>query len=172
MTELLSQPALKLVAQVVLTVWMVAVAWRDHRTGRIANSYTAPVFLAVGAWRLYEGVTGEPALLLLFVVWALLFLMWMVHVIGGGGAKFLMALYALFPSMEFTTVLALILLVITVPLLLWEFRGRPVRQTLGNAWRRLATGQLLPSQQELSERGRPYAWTFALPAVLYTWFYW
>jgi Flp pilus assembly protein protease CpaA len=165
-------PAFKLAVQVGLSAWMIAVAVSDHRTGRIPNALTAPVFLGVGAYRLFEGVTGQPVRLLMLVAWALIFVLWMAHFIGGGDAKFLMALYALFPSMEFTAILALILLLITVPLVLVEFWQRRGSGAAGSAWRRVVTGQLLPSEADLQERGRRYAWTFAVPGLVYTWFYW
>jgi Flp pilus assembly protein protease CpaA len=165
-------PALHLAVQLVLSAWMVTVAWLDHHTGRIPNMITAPVFLGVGAWRLFEGATGAPMRLLVVVAWALVFLLWMAHFIGGGDAKFLMGLYALFPSMEFTAVLALILLALMVPLVVWELRTRATAGAVGGVWRRVATGQVLPTRRELEEKGRRYAWTFAIPALIYTWLYW
>jgi hypothetical protein len=37
---------------------------------------------------------------------------------------------------------------------------------------RILTGQILPTEQELQEKGRRYAWTFAVPAMVFTWIYW
>ena len=164
-------PALKVVVQVVLSAWMVAVAVSDHRRGLIPTALTGPVLLGAGVYRLAEGFGGEWVRFLLPVVWALLFLMWMAHFIGGGDAKFLMALYALFPSMEFSAVLALILLVIMVPLLVIDVRRRS-GGSLRSIGRRLATGQILPTATELEEQGRRYAWTFAVPGLVYLWLYW
>ncbi len=166
-------PAVKLVIPIVITAWLVAVAVMDHRTGRIPNTWTAPVMLGVGAIRVVQGFTGElwrPVLML--VAWAIIFLLWNLHFMGGGDAKFLMAQFALFPYMEYVAVLALVLLVITVPLLLrelWRQRGAAGAVSLRD---RLATGQLLPTEEELQQRGRRYAWTFAVPGIIFVWFYW
>jgi Flp pilus assembly protein protease CpaA len=165
-------PALKLAVQVVVSGWLIAVAVLDHRTGRIPNAVTAPVFLGVGLLRLVQGVTGQPVRLFLLLAWGLIFLLWAAHFVGGGDAKFLMALYALFPSMEFTSVLALILLLEMVPLVAVEIWRRRGGGAIGTVWRRVATGQLLPTETDLETRGRRYAWTFAVPALVYTWFYW
>jgi leader peptidase (prepilin peptidase)/N-methyltransferase len=165
-------PTAKLLLQVGLSIWMVAISVSDHRTGRIPNAMTAPVILGMGAYRLLEGFLGEPVRFLLLAAWALIFVLWMLHFIGGGDAKFLMALYALFPTMEFTAVLAFFLLVVTLPLLLWEMRGRAVTEVGRSVRNRVLTGELLPTEAELHERGRRYAWTFAIPGLVYTWLYW
>jgi Flp pilus assembly protein protease CpaA len=165
-------PALKLAVQVGLSAWMIAIAYLDYRSGIIPNVLTAPVIAIVGLYRLYEGFTGKPERFVLLVVWAIIFLLWMAHVVGGGDAKFLMALYALFPTMEFTAVLALILLLIMVPLVVLEFRRRSGGGGLGTLWRRLVTGQFLPTEKDLHERGRRYAWTYAVPGLVYLWLYW
>lgn len=164
--------ALPVVVRVLVTLWVVAIAVMDHRTGRIPNALTGPVMLGVGAFRLVQAFQGDWAKLGMLLAWVLIFGLWMLHFVGGGDAKFLMALYALFPSMEFTAVLALVLLFITLPLMLWELRRRPVGESVGSAWRRVATGQVLPTERELQERGRRYAWTFGIPALVYAWLYW
>lgn len=163
---------LKLVAQLALVIWMVTVAAIDHRQGRVPNGLTAPVMFGMGAFRLYEALRGEHVRLLLIVVWALLFGLWLLHFLGGGDAKFLMALFALFPSMEFVAVLALILLVVMVPIVLWGARGSSPRAALRALRDRVVTMQVLPTEAELRTRGRRYAWTFALPGIVYTLFYW
>jgi Flp pilus assembly protein protease CpaA len=162
----------KVIIQVAMTAWMASVAIIDHRRGRIPNALTAPVFLVVGAGRMLQAVRGERVLFLLLVVWAVIFALWMLHFLGGGDAKFLMALYALFPSMEFTAVLALILLVEIVPIVLLQARGASLPAGLRSLRSRLVTMQLLPTEVELQARGRRYAWTFAVPAVLYAWLWW
>lgn len=167
-----AQPWLGLIVKLVVTAWMLAVSIMDHRTGRIPNAVTAPVILGVGGLQLLRGFTGDWARFGLLVAWVLIFALWGLHFVGGGDAKFLMGLYALFPSMEFTTVLALVLLVLIVPLVLLELRRRSVGESLGAAWKRAATGQVLPTERDLTERGRRYAWTFALPGLVYAWMYW
>jgi Flp pilus assembly protein protease CpaA len=166
------EPQIVLAIKVAVSLWMIAVAVSDHRSGRIPNWLTAPVIFGVGALRLVQAIGGDWTKLGMLVAWGLVFLLWMLHFIGGGDAKFLMGLYALFPNMEFTAVLALILLVLIVPLVLMELRRRPAGESAGSAYRRVVTGQLLPTEQDLQERGRRYAWTFALPGLVYTWIYW
>ncbi|MFN2250845.1 MAG: prepilin peptidase [Anaerolineae bacterium] len=158
--------------KIAVVAWMVTVAVMDHWSGRIPNWMTAPVFLGVGLFRIYQGFTVSPTYFLLLVAWAGIFVLWMLHFIGGGDAKFLMGIYALFPNMEFTTVLALILLLTTVPLFIMEMRGRRAGEVRDSAYRRVVTGQVLPTESELHERGRRYAWTFALPGIIYTLIYW
>jgi Flp pilus assembly protein protease CpaA len=166
------EAVLPLLVKLVVSAWMISVSVMDFRAGRIPNWLTGPVILGVGGYQLAHVFMGEWSKLGLVVAWVLVFVLWMLHFVGGGDAKFLMALYALFPSMEFTTVLALILLVLIVPLLLLELVRRPVGESVGSAWRRLITGQVLPTEQELQERGRRYAWTFAIPGLVYAWLYW
>jgi Flp pilus assembly protein protease CpaA len=158
--------------QVAITVWMLVVAVLDHRTGRIPNAVVLPVMLGVGLFRLVQGVLGEPVRFLLLLAWILIFFMWMAHFIGGGDAKFLMGMYALFPSMEFTAVLAFFLLIVTVPLMVWGLRGRSPGRLKESLQARMITGQMLPTEEELHTRGRRYAWTFVIPGIVYTWVYW
>jgi Flp pilus assembly protein protease CpaA len=115
---------------------------------------------------------GELARIGLLVGLVLVFVLWMLHFIGGGDAKFLMAELTLFPYMDFVALLALVLLVVTLPLLLLELRGRRVGQVKDSLRDRLVLGQFLPTAEELQQRGRRYAWTFAIPGIIYTWFYW
>ena len=96
----------RVAVQIAATLWMLAVAVIDHRTARIPNWMVAPVMLGAGAYRLIEGILGERQWILMLLAWLLIFALWMLHFIGGGDAKFLMGLYALFPTIEFTAVLA------------------------------------------------------------------
>jgi Flp pilus assembly protein protease CpaA len=162
----------QLAFQIAATVWMLAIAVIDHRTARIPNWLVAPVMLGVGGIRLVQAVLGEWRLLFLFLAWAIIFVLWMLHFMGGGDAKFLMGLFALFPTDEWVAVLALFLLILTVPLFLWELRGRSFGEIRQSLQGRLITGQVLPTEQELQVRGRQYAWTFAVPGIIYTWLYW
>lgn len=162
----------RIALQIAATGWMLAVALIDHRTARIPNWLVAPVMLGAGAYRIIEGFLGERLRFMLLLAWGLIFALWMLHFIGGGDAKFLMGLYALFPTIEFTAVLAFFLLILTVPLLLLELRGRSIGQVKESLETRLVTGQVLPTEKELQVRGRQYAWTFAVPGIVYTWLYW
>jgi Flp pilus assembly protein protease CpaA len=167
---------LEIAVKLLITLWMLRISVLDHRFGRIPNTLTGPVFLVIGAYRvLWQGlIQGNYAMFWLLLCFAIIFGLWMLHFIGGGDAKFLMALFALFPSLEFLATLAFLLLVIMLPLLIIELKARD--QGLGDGWRglkaRLLTGQILPTEAELQEHGRRYAWTFAIPAAVYAWIYW
>ncbi len=174
MPQWLNPEATLWIVKIVITAWMVAVSVLDHRDGRIPNRLTGPVFLGVGAYRiLWEGLwQGEHVRLWLLAAWAVVYGLWMLHFIGGGDGKFLMAQLALFPSMEYVAVLALVLLVLTVPLLVWTMRGRSPGALLRGVWARLQTGEVLPTEEELQTHGKRYAWTYAVPGIVYTWVYW
>ncbi len=174
MPQGLSHEAIAWIAKIAITLWMIAVAVLDHRHGRIPNRLTGPVFLGVGAYRVgWEGLwQGDFARLWLLAAWAVVYGLWMLNFIGGGDGKFLMAQLALFPSMEYVAVLAIVLLILTVPLLLWTMRGRSPGAMLRGAWARLQTGEVLPTQAELQAHGKRYAWTYAVPGIVYTWVYW
>jgi Flp pilus assembly protein protease CpaA len=165
-------PAVAVAVKIGVTVWMVAVAWVDWRTAHIPNWLVGPVMLGGGLIRIGEGFFVTRMRFLLLVAWVLIFLLWNLNFIGGGDAKFLMGLYALFPNMEWTAFLALVLLAITVPLLLRELWKQGIGQARKGMMERLLTGQVLPSRTDLDERGRQYAWTFAVPGILYAWLYW
>lgn len=172
---------LDLAVRALVTVWLIAISVGDHRFGIIPNRLTGPVLLGGALWQIAYGaltlaspsLADEPWRIYgVVLAFAAVFGLWMLHFIGGGDAKFLMALFALFPTMDFVAVLALLLLVVTLPLLLLELR----REGVGAAGRgfrdRLVTGRFLPTEADLQTRGRRYAWTFAIPAAVYVWAYW
>jgi len=162
-----------LAIQAAVTCWMVAVALNDHYSGRIPNWLVIPVMLGAGLLRAVEVFLGHPGrIVFVLIAWTLIFAMWMAHFIGGGDAKFLMGMFALFPSMEFTAVLAFFLLIITLPLLIWGLRGQTAGRIKDELQTRMYTGQVLPTEEDLRTRGRRYAWTFAIPGIVYTWVYW
>ena len=167
--------------RVAVTLWVVVISVRDHRHGLISNRLTAPLFVGVGAFQLFYAVTALRTtggndwwmrLVFIILAYSITFMLWTRHFIGGGDAKFLMALFALFPAMEWVVLLALLLLVIMLPLLLLEFRRRSPAQMWRGMRDRMITGQVLPTQADLEEHGRRYAWTFGIPAVVFTWLYW
>jgi len=112
------------------------------------------------------------ALVVTIIAWAFCFLLWSLHILGGGDAKTLMAILALFPSTDFVLFLAVAMLVLSLPLLWLKMRGRQLGDILSRLAGRVRSGSLLPTQHELETEGRPYAWTFCLPGVLYLWLLW
>jgi Flp pilus assembly protein protease CpaA len=112
------------------------------------------------------------ALLFMSLTWGFCFVLWELHILGGGDAKTLMGMFGLFPTSDFAVFLAVAVLILSLPLLLLRLRGRPLRDIRRALGQRLQRGTLLPTQRQLEEEGRPYAWTFCLPGVVYLWFLW
>ena len=113
-----------------------------------------------------------PVLIFTAIAWAFCFILWELHFLGGGDAKTLMGILALFPSTDFVFFLAVAVLVLSLPLLLLKMRGRLLRDIPAELANRLRSRSFLPTQRELETEGRPYAWTFCLPGVLYLWLLW
>ncbi|MBM4429673.1 MAG: hypothetical protein FJ026_04895 [Chloroflexi bacterium] len=191
-------PTLSLLLKIVLTAWLLAIAYLDMRTATISNRLTLPVMALSGGWRVLAGswyllkamVAGLglssatswqrtandarawSALVFMCVAWACVFVLWELHILGGGDTKTLMGILALFPSGDFVAFLAAAVLVLSLPLLTLRLRGRRWPDVANALHKRLERGSLFPTQRELQEQGRPYAWTFCLPAVIYVWLLW
>lgn len=152
--------------RVALSLWLVATSVWDIRTARIPNWLTLPMMLTAGAWRLYQQVW------IILPVWVLIYMIWRVNVIGGGDAKLLMGLFALFPTFEFVFPFSVVVLIVSLPLLFrrhwWR---RPAEMAQGVA-QRISSGQIFPTQEELHTHGQQYAWTFCLPGLIYVWWLW
>ena len=136
----------------------------------IASRYA----LSLGGWMPNSIGNAQALWSLLFMVvaWGFCFALWELHVMGGGDSKTLMGLVALFPNTEFVVFIAAAVLVLSVPLLLLKLRRKDkgsIQRTLRGRFRR---GAFFPTQKELEEQGRPYAWTFCLPGVVYLWCLW
>ncbi len=149
-----------------LSLWLVAIAVWDARTARIPNWLTFPVMLAAGAWRLYQGVW------IILGIWVLIFLIWKVNIIGGGDAKLLMGLFALFPTFEFAFLFAVVVLIVSLPLLYAKHWWRQPAEMVQGVAQRVRSGQIFPTHEELHAQGQQYAWTFCLPGLIYLWWLW
>lgn len=152
--------------KILLTAWFAATAAWDARWGIIPNWLTIPVMLGLGGLRLYQRHW------IVLPIWVLIYLLWRVHIIGGGDAKLLMGIFALFPTFEFAVVFSVLLAAVTLPLLMLQHWGRRPGDLLRGAAHRLQEGPLLPTQEELEAQGRQYAWTFCLPGLVYLWLWW
>ena len=122
---------------------------------------------------LYLGgnVQGAANLLFTLVAWAIIFGGWKLNVMGGGDAKLLMVLFALFPTYNFALTFCFVVLVALLPLLVLQHWGKRPLDALWEMVLRLRTG-LFPTRQELEKTGKPYAWVFCLPGVIYLWLLW
>jgi Flp pilus assembly protein protease CpaA len=160
--------------RVAISVWLLSVAVWDHWRRRVPNWLVLPVMLGALGYQVYLFIVDRPASGLGFALlaWAMLLMMWQLHFFGGGDAKFLMALFALFPTTQFLVLFALVVLAASVPLLIYQVWRRRGGSILSQVRRRLRDGQLLPTEQDLHARGRPYCWTFALPGVIFLWWIW
>jgi Flp pilus assembly protein protease CpaA len=170
---------LSLLIKLVLTLWLFAVAYLDARTATIPNVLTLPMMAVLGGGRVVRAAgqalsrvipPGQPwgqwagwaadgqavaQLVLLLISWAFCFGLWEAHILGGGDAKTLMGILALFPSVDFVVFLAAAVLVLSVPLLLLRWRGKRLRDLVGSIGQRLSEGALFPTEQQLAEKGRP-----------------
>lgn len=155
-----------LLVKLSITAWLVAAAFWDWRTGLVPNWLTMPVVLIAGAVRLYQGTW------IILPIWVLLFLIWRGHIVGGGDAKLLMGLFALFPTQQFAILFGVMVLAVSIPLMvLKHWNGSPLR-VLQSIAKTLSAGSPLPSQEDLEVHGRRYAWTFCLPGLVYLWGFW
>jgi len=149
-----------------LSAWLITIAVWDMRTARIPNWLTFSVMLAAGAWRLYHQIW------LILPIWILIYMIWRVNIIGGGDAKLLMGIFALFPTFDFAFLFAVVVLVVSLPLLYRKHWWRRPAQMAQGVAERVSSGQIFPTQEELHTEGQQYAWTFCLPALIYLWWLW
>ena len=157
---------LDLAVRLLLSAWLIIIAIWDIRTARIPNWLTFPVMLVIGIWQLYHQVW------IILPLWILLYLVWRVNIIGGGDAKLLMGLFALFPTYEFAVLFSVLVLLVSMPALLRKYwTRRPVQMAQG-VIERVNAGQIFPTQEELQTQGLQYAWTFCLPGLIYLWWFW
>ena len=180
------------------TAWLLTIAYVDARSAAIPNELTLPAVATLGSYRALRAagralqgaavrlggsdsawvrwLTGDEravhALVLMLVAWVFCFALWEVHILGGGDAKTLMGMFALLPSTDFAVFLAVAVLLLSVPLLCLKFRGKRLRDAMQAFGRRLREGNLMPTERRLEEEGRPYAWTFCFPGVVYLWLLW
>jgi len=155
-----------LLLKLLATAWLVAAAAWDWRTGLIPNWLTMPVVAGVGALRFYQGHWY------VLIIWVLLYLVWRVNFVGGGDAKLLMGLFALFPTDAFALLFGVVVLAVTVPAILLKHWGKHPLRLMQEVAGRLSAGKLLPTREELEQQGRRYAWSFCLAGIVYTWWLW
>jgi Flp pilus assembly protein protease CpaA len=161
------QPGLDLLARVALTVWLLACALSDIRTGKIPNWMTLPVMLAAGAYQTFVGRHWAIPL-----IWIALFIVWELNFMMAGDAKVLMGLFALFPTLEFALVLAVGGLIELIPLLMLRYARQPITNTFWSFALRVQNREFLPTREDLVRDGKRMAWVFCFPAIAYVWWFW
>jgi hypothetical protein len=100
--------------------------------------------------------------------WAILYILWTLHILGGADARLSMALVALFPDLVLVAALwggFLIAGVIWLMVIYRRFAWLPLVQAGRNL-----SGARFPSLEELKEQGRPTTPGLALGALVYLWF--
>lgn len=167
MLDLSPQSGVSLLARLALTAWLLGAAYSDIRTGRIPNWLTLPVMLAAGVYGLFVARHW-----VIIPIWVVIFILWELNFMMAGDAKLLMALFALFPTIEFALVLTVGGLIELIPLLILRYRHQPVMTTVLLATLRIQNRDIVPTREELVRDGRRLAWVFALPAVVYVWWFW
>lgn len=160
-----------IVFKIVVTLWLGVVSIWDLRERRIPNGLVMPVMLAALCWRIYASAAHRTLdIAFVLIAWVIVFLLWQIGVWGGGDAKLLMGLLAMFPTQSFLLLFCLCVLAVTLPLLLAKIAV--------SLWRRFKQGapssgeereSIWPSRDRLRNKGRAYAWAFALPGVIYVW---
>ena len=139
----------------------LAAAW-DLKYRVVPNWLTVPGLAAAGGWQLYQGHWE------FLQAWAAIFALWMLRFFGGGDAKLMLALFALFPGVSFVVAFSWVALAATLPQIVLKYwRTSPL--ALAQRLRlRLATG-LLPGEGELEQSGVRSTWIISLAGVLYVW---
>ncbi len=148
--------------QVILTAYLVVLSVWDVCSGKMPWYLTLPAMLTAGVWQVWQGHWE------ILVVWLVIFLLWVLRFYGGGDAKLLMFLFALFPTERLLYVLVAVALVVGLPLLWRKYRGQNLVLLAQRAAFRLASGDISPSDEEWSQ-ARPYTWLLALAGIVCLW---
>ncbi|MBI3943811.1 MAG: prepilin peptidase [Chloroflexi bacterium] len=152
--------------KLIVTAWLATVTIWDLRTGKIPNWLTLIPALGIGIWQLTQGVWYFP------LIWVALFMIWRLGFIGGGDIKFLMGLFALFPTEHFFLRLAIMVIIISLPYLVRKYWGQNPIQLVQALLARLASDKVLPTREEFRIQARRFVFTWTIPGAIYLWFMW
>ncbi len=186
----------ELILKLFVTVWLVVASVVDLLYRRIPNGLVAPIMAGGLVWQIYRFAMGRSSGLPFAVVaWAVIFAIWKVHIFGGGDAKFLMALFALFPDERLLLLVCVGVVLVATPLILCRIVRRLCTVPTGteegtagdvpgeagrgpisppsltdrvSAW---GTPIPWPGAEKLESRGQPFVWGFALPGLVYVWWF-
>jgi len=190
----------QLALRIAATVWLVAVSAVDLLYQRIPNWLVMPIMFGGLVWRIYHSaVQHSPGIFFTLVSWVIIFMLWRIHVFGGGDAKLLMGLLALFPDKRLLFLICVCVVLVAIPLILYRvvrgFRTGPAEPEEKKAevtpeedaseegkrdpfFRASSLAALVstwktripwPTRERLETKGKPFAWVFALPGVVYVW---
>lgn len=142
---------------VVIIAWIVAISLWDLRYGEVPNWLTLPV---IAGGLLLRVAWGLPVVswAIIVVAYATFAALWRIYAMGGGSAKFNMALYTLLPFPAFVVMQLLVVTgVFAAILAIGLIRGNMV---MGRQF-------LHPSVGLLNQYGLNVEWAWGLAGVLY-----
>lgn len=153
-----------------IVVGLMALAERFGWQRSRLNRFAIAVLLVVAAGQFLSWVGRAPSeVIFVLVSWFVLFMMWRVHIFGGGDTKLLMALFALFPTIRFFILFALVKLIVSIPLLVLKYVRQGIPNLLPSTRHRIQLSGALPTAEKLQTQGQPNCWTLVLPGVIYLW---
>ena len=105
-----------------MAAWLGTMSVCDLRTRQVSNWLTLPPLLGILAWQLAHG--RWQVLLPLPIIYSL----WHLTILGGADAKVLMALFGLWPTLEFAVFFCLGYVILALPTLAWRRwrQGKPL----------------------------------------------
>ena len=124
--------------------------------------------LLVGGAQWGGEVLNDPATQLVALWWGVVYVLWTLHVLGGGDVRVFMALVALFPHPGMVAALWGGVLLVSLAWLVVIHR-RHAWIPLLQAGRGISGGRY-PSREDLKEQGRPTTPGLVLGALAYLWF--
>ena len=124
--------------------------------------------LLVGGAQWGAEVLNDPATQLVALWWGVVYVLWTLHVLGGGDVRVFMALVALFPHPGMVAALWGGVLLVSLAWLVVIHR-RHAWVPLLQAGQGMSGGRY-PSREDLKEQGRPTTPGLVLGALVYLWF--
>ena len=140
----------------ILVEWVPAV-WR-----------VSAIVLLVGGVQSVAWMLDDPDTRLIVLWWGVVYVLWTLHVLGGGDVRVFMALVAFFPHPGMVVALWGGLALASIAWLVALYR-RDALGLLVQAGQGMSGGRY-PSREDLKEQGRPTTPGLVLGALAYLWF--
>ncbi len=100
--------------------------------------------------------------------WLVVFMLWSFNFFGGGDAKLLMGLFAMWPDPRLFALASAVSLAVGIPFLIAKYRNVSLSAVAGGLITRVITFSLLPTAEEL-DKGIPFAFVYCLAGAIYLW---
>jgi len=167
-----SDPSIAYGCKALLTAYLILAGLWDLKIerGTVPNWLTLPALGMVALIRFTPAKEYLPAgWMETLLAWGIIILLWTLNVYGAGDAKFLMVQFGLFPTLPFATLMAICIILLQTPILIWR-KGilRFGRETFS----RLATLRIFPTREEFEEGKEPSTWIFVPAGIIYIWLFW